>query len=187
MRTPSTVDAVQHSQHSRQSNRAARGQRLLAGAVITVLVLGSVVAAHAIVHDRRGPVIGQDTTSVISANGQHANKKLGVRAKVIDGPLIPGVKRTLRVRLINHLPDQLFVTRVVVRAKKPTASGCKAAWVKEGFFKTGKKHHALKLKPRHKHILRLPIRLKNLPTVNQDACKGARFPLLVTATSRPSR
>jgi hypothetical protein len=110
--------------------------------------------------------------------------QLGIKAKVIGGPLLPGVERTLRVNLANKMSKPLLVSGVTVKVKRPSAAGCLPNWVKAKPFKATKKKPPITLKPGRKASIRLPIILKNLKTVNQDACKSTRFPLTVTASAR---
>ena len=151
--------------------------------IVAVITLGCTAAIAAVKHPHL-IVAGKDKSTAVTGDNLRPSSKLGVRAKVVDGPLVPGAKRTLRVRLINHLPYRLNVNNITVNAKRPAAAGCKKRWVSTSSFHASKRHQAFRIKAKNKTVVLLPIRLRNLPNVNQDACKSTRFPLLVSATAR---
>lgn len=113
-----------------------------------------------------------------------ARKKLSLKAKVMQGPLVPGVKRPLKVTMHNPLSKPLKVTAVTVQVKKPKAAGCLKTWVKASSFKSGKKKKAILVKPHKRAKVMLTVQLKNLRSVNQDACKHTQIPLRLKATAR---
>ncbi len=165
-----------------RTGRRFNGQRWLS---IVILAVSALACGDAIA-GVTGPhllVTGSDKAAAVTVDNQRQDTKLALRTKVVDGPLVPGVQRTLRVRLLNHLPHRLIVKKITVDAKRPDVAGCKPRWVLTSSFHASNKHDALRIKADGKSVVRLGIRLKDLPYVNQDACKGSRFPLLVSATA----
>ncbi|MEO8330686.1 MAG: hypothetical protein ABI586_11815 [Candidatus Nanopelagicales bacterium] len=166
-----------------RSRRNFKSLRWLSLVIVMASALTCAAAIAANSHPHR-VVTGKDKTAAVTGDNLHSSRKLGVRARIVDGPLVPGARRTLRVKLLNHLPHRLTVKNIAVDAKRPPASGCKQRWVKTSSFHASKKHHGLRIRAKGSSIVRLPIRLTNLPNVNQDACKNTRFPLVVSATAR---
>jgi hypothetical protein len=111
-------------------------------------------------------------------------KRLSVRGKVLGGPLIPGVKRTLRVRISNPHPFPVKVTLVKGVARQPAVAACNPIWVKVKPFRVTKKRPAIRVRAGGMTRVKLPIRLVNLKRVNQDACKGVTFRVRLSATAR---
>lgn len=148
------------------------------------LVVGSVAVAATVADVVQSRLGASTTTKVPTASDLSAKKTLTLKAKVLQGPLIPGVTRPLKVTMSNPLNQRLKVTAVTVKPGKPPVSACKKSWVKTTSFKASKKKKPIIVKPRGKAKLKLSVQLKNLGSVNQDACKNIRIPLKLNATAR---
>jgi hypothetical protein len=166
-------------EHRRPVRRAA-----LTIAVTIALVVGSVAIAATVSDSVRGRIGVYGTSKAPTASGLSPRKHLTLSAKVLNGPLVPGVKRPLRVTVKNPLRRQVAITSVTATAGKPKAAGCSPKWVKTTSFKATKKIKAIKVKPKGKAKVTLTITLKNLRSTNQDACKSTQFPLKLRATAR---
>jgi hypothetical protein len=86
--------------------------------------------------------------------------------------------------MYNPLNQRLKVTAVTVKTGTPPVSACKRSWVKATSFKADKKRKPIIVKPRGRAKVMLSVQLKNLSSVNQDACKNTRIPLKLNATAR---
>lgn len=153
--------------------------------VLTVaLAVGSVAVAATVADFAQSRLGATAVTKVPTASGLSAKKKLSLKAAVLQGPLIPGVRRPLKVTLSNPLNERLKVTAVKVTPGSPPVAGCSKSWIKTTSFKATKKKKPITVKPRGKATLMLSVELTNLSTVNQDACKNIRIPLKLSATAR---
>ncbi len=153
--------------------------------VMTVaLVIGSVAVAATVADIVQSRMGAQTQTKVPTASGLSSKKSLALRAKVLQGPLIPGVKRPLQVTMTNLLKQRLKVTAIKVTVGKPPSSGCQKSWITTTSFKSSAKKKPIMVKARGKAKVTLSVQLKNLSSVNQDACKGIRIPLKLSATAR---
>src|SRR5262249_10547563 len=101
------------------------------------------------------------------------------------GALLPGVKHPLKVTIVNPTSKSMLVSGITVKAAKPKGfPGCKPSWVKATAFKAKKKIKPILVKPHKKAIKKLSITFVNLTTVNQDACKSAKFPLKISVQTK---
>ena len=117
-------------------------RRVLAALLSLALVLGVVAAANGLASLRQQSVKAKDSTAAITGTSVFKAKQLGIKAKVVGGPLLPGVTRTLRVNLANKMSKPLLVSGVTVKVKKPPAAGCLPSWVTAKPFKATKKQPA---------------------------------------------
>lgn len=102
---------------------------------------------------------------------------LGLRlTSTVDGLLQPGVTRTLRVTVRNPNSFTVQLFRVDVRVLAPTAAGCLPSWVQVGRYRYAGGSGS-KIEGSTTTTVDLPIKLVDLPNVNQDACRGTAFPL----------
>jgi hypothetical protein len=165
-------------------HRRDSGRVLMAVLLTVALAVGSLAAAATAADLVRSRLGGETVTSAKTAADPH-RKGLIVKAKVVGGPLVPGVTRRLKVTMTNPLSQRLKVTRVTVKVKRPPAAGCRPSWVKASSFAAGRKAPPVIVKPRRSVSITLSVRLKNLRTVNQDACKNTTIPMAVKATAKP--
>jgi hypothetical protein len=107
-----------------------------------------------------------------------------------SGLLAPGVERTLTVRVNNPNAQDMYVAQITTTVGSPTnadsAAGkpaCSASWVVAPGYKysgTGTQY----VSPARSFVdVPLSITMTDLRTVNQDNCKGAQFPITLTATA----
>jgi hypothetical protein len=127
------------------------------------------------------------------ASGRPAHRSLDIRGNASE-PLRPGLSQPLRLRLRNRRGVPLLVVGLHVRARvdrRHRQAGC----TRRDFAVRQLPAAAFpfRLAPRVARPLermahRLPrLRMKNLPTRNQDACKGARLHLRYRARTVPAR
>ena len=174
---------MRNRQDTDQPTRSA-GRAAMAVLMTVALVIGSVAVAASVADVVQSRLGASTTSKVPTASDLSAKKKLTLKAKVLQGPLIPGIKRPLKVTMTNPLNQRLKVTAVTVTTGKPPAAGCKKSWVTATSFKASKKKKPIVVKPRGKATVMLSVQLKNLRSVNQDACKSTRIPLKLSATAR---
>jgi hypothetical protein len=163
--------------------RSSTATRTAATVAIALLVLGP--AAYALgtaVH--RAP-----------AAKRHAKRSLAISGKLAR-PLRPGGSGRLDLRLANRRSFTLWVTRLRIRVavdRRHRRAGCSA---RRDFAvrQLARRAYPLRLPQRRARRLsrlrvkRLPrIAMRNLRTVNQDACKGAKLRLRYTGTARRTR
>lgn len=126
-----------------------------------------------------GPSGGQTGGSGSGGGAAERLSALAISGRVIDGGLVPGVTRTLRLEVSNPNAQPLRLRTLETRVGQPAgAPGCLAEWVEVGPYAGGV------VAPASGSVaVDLPITLVNLPTVNQDACQGAAFPLSFSAAA----
>jgi hypothetical protein len=168
-----------------QSHRGAVRRGLVAVVVTVALVVGSAAVALTVSSaiTARHAVTGKSVAAM--AKGLAGKSKAKLSAKVLKGPLLPGAKHPLKVTIANPTSKSMLVSGITVKAAKPKGfPGCKPSWVKATPFKAKKKIKPLVVKPHKKVVKKLSISFTNLTTVNQDACKGARFPLKISVQTK---
>lgn len=159
--------------------------RVAITAVLTLaLTAGSFAFAMTASDFIQSRVSGATVTKVATGPDLAARKKLALSAKVLQGPLVPGVRRPLKVTMSNPFNERVKVTSVTVAVGKPAAVGCQRTWVVTKGFQASKKKKAIVIAPHRRATVMLSVTLKNLPTVNQDACKSTRIPLKLRAVAR---
>lgn len=162
-----------------------RGRVVVSMVLGIALVIGSFAAAVTAadyLQSRTKSATVVDVKTAKKVPGKH----LKVKAVVRKGPLVPGVKHPLKVKVKNLSNQPVKVVGAKVKVKKPEAVGCMKKWVRTWKFKASKKHPAVLIKPHKKGKLTLKVKLKNLKHVNQDACKNTHIPLKVKVTARPA-
>ncbi len=94
----------------------------------------------------------------------------------VSGSLVPGVQRTLFVTAFNPNPFAAQLYRVDVEVGGSSNAQCLADWVNVGnyLYTSGA---PIMIGAESSTQIELPIKLLDLPAVNQDACKGATFTL----------
>ncbi|MFZ0324398.1 MAG: hypothetical protein WAN48_09740 [Actinomycetes bacterium] len=168
---------------SRRDTLRRRAGSTLVAVLALALLIGSEGPMTRTAPDLRpdrsdGPILGFDDASAATlARGTH----LSLSSKVLKGPLVPGVTRKLRVTVKNPFPFGVRVTVLSAHASQISHTGCRTNWIAVKAFKASKKHHAVLVRARRQTATTLTIRMVNLTTVNQDACKGATFHLALRA------
>jgi hypothetical protein len=156
----------------------------LTAALTLALVAGSFAVAMSVSDVITSKISGASVTKVATGSDLAARKKLAIKAKVLQGPLVPGVRRPLKVTMANPFSQRVKVTSVTVKVGKPAAAGCQRSWVTTKNFQASKKKKPIVIAPHRRATVLLAVTLKNLPTVNQDVCKSTRIPLKVRAVAR---
>ena len=168
-----------------------RMPRWLAVALTLAVALGLVAVGGLVTHGHSadGATSAGDPTVILGYDDSSA-AELGVKqhlrltSRVVGGPLYPGVRRTLRIKVDNPYHFAVRVMQVSAKTRSTTAAGCRPAWFRSTSFATHTLRKGLLVKPHRKGVKRLRIVLVNLPTVNQDACQSARFTLSLRAVAR---
>lgn len=184
------MTALEQSQHDR------RRRVVLWSAVFLTLSLLLILTVRSHLNPRREGATGHATSStlpsapIISGGGGRTigagtAPRMGftMTARLTGGPLRLGEARTLRVILDNPAPWPMRVMSIGVTPQRPTLTGCQASWVHVGRH-LASDGPALIVAARHVGHIDLSIGLVDLPSTNQDACKGARFPLVLAGWAR---
>lgn len=102
---------------------------------------------------------------------------IGLRlTSTVNGPLRPGVPRTLKVSVRNPNPFAVQLFRLDVRVLPPPVAGCLTEWVQTGRYRYAG-GPAKTIGGLRTITVDLPITLVNLVDVDQNACQGTAFPL----------
>jgi hypothetical protein len=166
--------------------------------VITFLVL-SACAAFAVVMTN-GPdgrasaeVMGVSDGSLQVAAGDtvdltvnvdgSAVRSLDFRASLPSGPLVLGEPGSLVITVINPNDADISVQSVTVDVLSPSEEGCLAEWLTVGGYSAAT-DPPLAVAANGTARLVVPYMLVDLAATNQDACKGASFPLSISGTGR---
>jgi len=153
-----------------------KGRWWVSFALVACLVLGSA-----------GAVWAGSQVARIDASAPVKGHHLAVSAKVVGGPLVPGYKRLLKVRVSNPFGYPVYVRSVKVTPKRTSVIGCQRTWFRATAFKADKRHRSVRVRGHHSAAIKLSITLRNLATVNQDACKGAKVRLALSAKASKRR
>ncbi len=128
-----------------------------------------------------GVILGFDDSA---SAAQRAKPHLSLKSKVLNGPLVPGISRPLVVTVKNPFGFSVKVTSVKAVTRTTSVAGCTRGWFKVKPFKSSKKRPPLSVRAHKRASLKMKIRMVNLLTVNQDACKSATFQLALSAKAR---
>ncbi len=104
-------------------------------------------------------------------------------AAAVGGPVVIGVPRDLTVTVSNPNSAPLDLSTVLAAPRTPSLPGCLASWVSVGDY-VATRDGALRVPARGSRNVTLTFELLNLPSINQNACQGASFPLSLTGTGR---
>lgn len=106
-------------------------------------------------------------------------------AMVTHGEVVPGQQGVLSVVAENPSDVAVALGTVSVTVGRPSQPRCLAEWLTVGRYPAHGEAPALV--PAHgSTTIELPFEFVNLPDVNQDACKGATFPLTITGIGGPA-
>ncbi len=130
-----------------------------------------------------GAVAATGTGSITAGGKPAASTPFRLTASIVRPLAAPGSAGVLRITVTNPGSRTLEVTSVDVQPGRPSARGCLTEWLTVGRFRSGSGQRLVVAAGRSASI-DLRIGLVNLPDVNQDACKGARFPLSLSGSAR---
>jgi hypothetical protein len=103
---------------------------------------------------------------------------------VVSGKIAPGVPATLTVTINNTNNQAIVVTNVTGSINGVTSAGqagkpvCSKSWYSLGSFSGSKP-----IAQNSSGSVVLPVTFSDLPTTNQDNCKGATYSFTFTATA----
>jgi hypothetical protein len=166
--------------------------------VITFLVL-SACAAFAVVmtngpdgqasaevlgvSDGSVQVAASDTVDLTAQVDGDAVRSLDFRASLPSGPLVLGEPGSLVITVVNPNDSDIVVQSVTVDVLSPSEEGCLAEWLTIGGYSAAT-DPPLSVAANGTARLVVPYMLVDLAATNQDACKGASFPLSITGSGR---
>jgi hypothetical protein len=167
--------------------------------VVTFLVL-SACAAFAVVMtngpDGRAAAevtgVSDDSLSVaagdtvdltVPVDDAFASRPLDFRASLPSGPLVLGEPGSLVITVVNPNDADIAVQSVIVDVLQPSEEGCLAEWLSIGDYSAATDPPLVVAADGTARIV-VPYMLVDLATTNQDACKGASFPLSISGSGR---
>lgn len=171
-------------------------QHLPALLIVTLLVLSS-CATFAVLMTN-GPdyqaaaepapiptLTGLQSTTLSGVGGglDKSLEPLGFAAAVPEGEIRIGEPGTFVITVDNPHSHPVLLETVDIEVLEPTVPGCRAEWLRVGDFEPGSS--SVTIPAQGSARVRIPFTLVNLPTVNQDACQGADFPLSITGSGVP--
>lgn len=182
-----------HPPHKHEERR--RSERAFPVLLVVSFLVFSACAAFAVVMtngpDGRAaadplpvPTLAGGTSVLAGQGGDKTAEALEVSATMTGGELLIGESGALVITVTNPHAHTVVIDQVDVRVQEPpSAPGCKAAWLKVGSFGADDE---VQIPSGDTARLTLPYELLDLPLVNQDACKGAEFPLVISGSGRPA-
>lgn len=128
-------------------------------------------------------VSASDTVDLTAQVAGAAVRSLDFRASLPSGPLVLGEPGSLVITVVNPNDSDIVVQSVAVDVLSPSEEGCLAEWLTVGGYEaaTGP---PLSVEANGTARLIVPYMLVDLAATNQDACKGASFPLSITGSGR---
>jgi hypothetical protein len=120
--------------------------------------------------------VGDNTNTVVfpfTVSRDVVNLQLG---STVSGSLVPGVQRTMFVTVFNPNAFATQLYRVDVEVGGSSNAQCLSDWVNVGKYLYTSGAPTM-INAQSSAQIELPIKLLDLPSVNQDACKGATFTL----------
>jgi len=169
--------------------RTSRAVAVVLTLVVTLGLVGAAAAALGHRHPTSAATVVGDPSVVLgfddaSAARLGASKHLRLSFRVLGGPVYPGARRAMRVTVANPFGFAVRVMQIRPTTRSTSVVGCRPGWFKPTRFVTKKLRQGLLVKPHRTSVKKLSIRMVNLPTVNQDACKSARYTVSLRAVAR---
>lgn len=130
------------------------------------------------------PTLGGLASTTISGVGGGLDKTLEpleFSAATPRGPIILGQPGTLVLTVDNPHSHAVSLEQVDVEVLEPSEPGCRAEWLRVEDFGSA----AVVVPAQGSARVTLRYTLVDLPSINQDACKGADFPLSITGSGVP--
>jgi hypothetical protein len=141
-------------------------------------------AAEAIgVSDASVQVSAEDTVDLTAEVDGAAVRSLEFRASLPSGPLVLGESGSLVITVVNPNDTAMAVQYVTVDVLPPSEQGCLAEWLTVGDYSAAT-DPPLSVEANGTARLVVPYLLVDLERTNQDACKGASFPLSISGSGR---
>lgn len=128
-------------------------------------------------------VAAGDTVDLTAQVDGTAVRSLDFRASLPSGPLVLGEPGSLVITVVNPNDADITVQSVTVDVLSPTEEGCLAEWLSVGDYSAAT-DPPLIVGANGTARLVVPYMLVDLASTNQDACKGAAFPLSITGSGR---
>jgi hypothetical protein len=117
-----------------------------------------------------------------------AKPHLSLTVKTLGGQLTPGIKHVVRVKIKNGFGYRVKITNVSLKPRTSSVAACRTSWFATTKFavkkKAPKQVKPILLKAHKTATVKLSVTLKNLKSVNQDACKHSKLTLTATAKAR---
>lgn len=124
-----------------------------------------------------------DTVDLTAQVDGAAVRSLDFRASLPSGPLVLGEPGSLVITVVNPNDSDIVVQTVTVDVLSPSEEGCLAEWLTVGGYSAAT-DPPLSVQANGTARLVVPYMLVDLAATNQDACKGASFPLSITGSGR---
>ena len=183
-----------HPPHKHEERR--RSERAFPVMLVVSFLVFSACAAFAVVMtngpDGRAaadplpePTLAGGTSVLAGDRTDKTTEALEVSAAMTGGSsLTLGEQGRLVITVTNPHEHAIVIDQLDVKVQEPPlAPGCRPEWLRIGTFGAADE---VTIAPGDMARVALPYELVDLPTVNQDACKGAEFPLLITGSGRPA-
>ena len=135
------------------------------------------------VSDGSVQVAATDTVDLTARVDGSAVRSLDFRASLPSGPLVLGEPGSLVITVVNPNDSDIVVQSVAVNVLPPSEEGCLAEWLTVGGYSAAT-DPPLTVAANGTARLVVPYMLVDLAATNQDACKGASFPLSITGSGR---
>jgi hypothetical protein len=128
-------------------------------------------------------VAAGDTVDLTADVDGTAVRSLDFRASLPSGPLVLGEPGSLVITVVNPNDAAIAVQSVTVDVLSPSEEGCLAEWLTVGGYSAATDPPLLVAANGTARLV-VPYMLVDLAATNQDACKGASFPLSITGSGR---
>ena len=190
-----TLQAEARHEHRREDG--GRSRRHLPVLLIVALLVLSSCATFAVIMTN-GPdyraaaepapiptLTGLQSTTLSGVGGglDKSLEPLGFAAAVPEGPIRIGEPGTFVITVDNPHTHPVLLETVDIEVLEPTVPGCRAEWLRVGDYEPARS--SVTIPAQGSVRVRIPFTLVDLPTVNQDACQGADFPLSISGSGVP--
>ena len=128
-------------------------------------------------------VTGATDASLGADTPDKALEELTFAAAMPEGPVVIGEPGRLVVTVGNPHEHAIRLDSLDVQVREPSNPGCRAEWLSVGEYSAD--DQSITIPAGESARITLSYTLVDLVGTNQDACKGAEFPLSITGTGRP--
>lgn len=185
------------SRHEHKHEGGGRSRRHLPVLLIVSLLVLSSCATFAVIMTN-GPdyraaaepapiptLTGLQSTTLSGVGGglDKTLEPLGFTAAVPQGAIRIGEQGTFVVTVDNPHAHPVLLETIDIEVLDPSIAGCRAEWLEVDDREPGS--WSVTVPAQGSARVRIPFVLVDLPTVNQDACQGADFPLSITGSGVP--